>query len=809
MSAERPHPSAGDDAEKTLLRGPEGVVAPKQELFAGRYELQRLVGKGAMGTVYQARDTLVGDVIALKTLDLGQGAGADVLERFRREVRLARRISHPHVARMHDLGEDSGRSYLTMEFIEGSDLKGLLERERPLTPARAARITLAVCEGLAAAHAAGVVHRDLKPGNVLVETSGRVVLTDFGIARALVETATAHTQGLVGTPMYMAPEQVSGGTVDARTDLYAVGLMLYEMLTGERPFGGDSVLAVAMARLRQPPPDPRARVPGVPDVLAALVLRCAAREPEERLGSALEAAQVLRSWLSEAGEALDASTLAAPRSSHVSGHLATLVPGALATPSPASPQTLRGTSASGLGSQGVAILPLRFLGPADQAYLGDTLTDSLIDVLSRTRGLRVPGSGTTAHFRTERDPRTVGRELNVGFVVDGMVQSAGSQLRLSARLVEVATGTQLWSERFEEAADDLFELQDRLSQRVAEALRLELQIAAWSHTAPPELMALFRQALAQGLTAGFAPELTQEWIDTCVQQAPDFLPGLAHHALLSMRMLFLRAGDTGRDWTEEARASLARAERQAPEHAETLLARALLSGQEGDWRRAVLSARAALAAAPTFAAAMQYLGSLQCEAGRAEEGLMHLRRAYTLNPKLSVSLIEFARCSALRGRHEDYRWACERLAAFPAFRSAVFILRVRFAAWTSDREALLQCQRELEDESMAGAGFAARYAAVVLGKLDPSATVEATEALLARKPSPRFASLLCQLATEELCLSGHPDKALTYFFRAADNALIDLEWTDHCPALTRLRALPGFAEGRKKVRARVEAIWSA
>jgi serine/threonine-protein kinase len=403
----------------------------------------------------------------------------------------------------------------------------------------------------------------------------------------------------------------------------------------------------------------------------------------------------------------------------------------------------------------------------------------------------------------------VGRELNVGFVVDGMVQSAGTQLRLSARLVEVATGTQLWSERFEDSAEDPFELQDRLSQRVAEALRLELLIAAWSHAATPEVLTLFRQAVLQGTSPSFAPELTQEWIDTCVQQAPGFLPGLSHHALLSMRMLFMRSGDTGRNWVEEARASLTRAERQVPEHAETHLARALLAGQDGDWRKAVFSARAALAAAPTFAAAMQYLGALQCEAGRAEEGLVHLRRAYSLNPRLSISLIEFARCSALRGRMEDYRWACERLATFPSFRSALFLLRVRFAAWTNDREALLRWQRELEDESIAGAGHAARYAAVVLGKQDPSTTLEATDALLARKPSPRFAALLCQIATEELCLTGHADKALTYFLLAADNALIDLEWTDRCPVLTPLRALPGFSEGRKKVRARVEAIWSA
>jgi serine/threonine-protein kinase len=755
-----------------------------------------------MGTVYQARDTLVGDVVALKTLDLGQGSGPEALERFRREVRLARRISHPHVARMHDLGEDSGRSYLTMELIEGTDLKGLLDRERPLTPPRAARIALAVCEGLAAAHAAGVVHRDLKPGNVLVETGGRVVLTDFGIARALVDTATAHTQGLVGTPMYMAPEQVSGGAVDARTDLYSVGLMLYEMLTGERPFNGDSVLAVAMARLRQPPPDPRLRVPGVPEALAELVLRCTAREPEERPASALEVAQALRSWLSDAGEDLLPSATP-PLALQSSASTPTSGTG-LSTQ-----QTLRSTSTLGLKSQGVAILPLRFLGARDQEYLGDTLADSLIDVLSRTRGLRVPGSGTTARFRTERDPRTVGRELNVGFVVDGTLQGTGEQLRLSVRLVEVATGTQLWSKRFEDTSPDVLAMQDRLSQRVAEALRQELLIAAWSHTATPEALSLFRQAFVERYQPGASPDIPLELLESCLQQSPGFVPAMALHAILSLRRWFLKAVDPERDWAAEARTSMARAEQHAPELAETHLARALLAGQSGDWRKAVIAVRSALDAAPTFSEALQHLGSLQCEAGRADEGLPRLRQSYELNPNLGIAMFEVARCSALRGRMEEYQEAWAKLAAFSYFRIPSLMLRMRVAAWMSDRETLLQCKQAFHDELGAASLNGLRYATVVLGEQEPLANLPAIDAMLARALNPRFASLLCQLVTEQLCLTGHPDKALTYFLRAADNALIDLEWTDRCPALVSLRAHPGFSEGRKKVRARVEAIWSA
>jgi serine/threonine-protein kinase len=779
---------AGPSEGGTPLK-PEAASA---ELFAGRYAREKLVGRGGMGQVFRARDVLVGDVVALKLLELGKEAGADAIERFRREVRLARRITHPNVARMHDMGEHSGQHYLTMEFVQGEDLHALLSREGPLAPARAARITLAVCEGLAAAHAAGVVHRDLKPANVLVEKGGRVVLTDFGIARSLVDEAARQTQGLTGTPMYMAPEQLSGGVVDARTDLYAVGLMLYEMLTAAMPFSGTSPVAVALARLHQPPPDPRAKT-AVPDALAQLVLHCAAREPEARPTSASQLAEALRTWLATTttGEAATTGTF-----------LTTASAPTLSSPSLSSP------SLSLASQQGVAILPLRFQGSQEQQYLGDALTEALIDVLSRTRGLRVSSSGSTTRFRDEREPRTVGRELGVGFVVDGMVQSAGSQVRMSVRLVETAQGTQLWSGRFEDSSSDAFEMQDRLGHRVAESLRVELGLAAWRDTVPPEALALHRQSFAQSYAPGYSPDVALEGLDQCISLAPHFVPALALHALFSLRTWFVGTGDASRDWQALARESVARVARQAPHLAETQLVRGMLFAQDGDWRQAVLSARAALSAAPTFPLAMQFLGSLQCEAGRADEGLVHLRRAYDLDSRLGLSLFELARCHALRGKLEDSRWATERLTTFHAYRVPALLLRMRVSAWTGDLEGVRECKRALDDEHVPAALNGARYAAAVLGEVDPLTTLAPLDALLARPISPRFASLMCQLATEQLCLTGHLEKALVYFLRAAETALIDLEWTDRCPALAPLRSLPGFAEGRRQVRARVQAIWN-
>jgi serine/threonine-protein kinase len=795
-------PPGGADATVLTPSRPSSTEAATGhgELFAGRYELMGLVGKGGMGAVYRVRDTLVGDLVALKVLEVGTALAPEWLERFRREVRLARRVSHRHVARTFDLGEHAGRLYLTMEYVEGENLQVLLDREGALAPARAARIALALCEGLAAAHAAGVVHRDLKPANVLVEAGGRVVLTDFGIARAVAGEASSRTQGLVGTPMYMAPEQLESGDVDARADLYAMGLVLYHLLTGAPPFSGESAMAVAFARLRQPPPDPRAKA-AVPDALAELVLHCLCREREGRPEGALAVAAALRDWLVSVGEPVEVHAPPPPGG------------GTTGAPSlPVTPTGLRSTSRTPLraGEQLLAVLPLRFTGPREHEALGDGVSEALIDMLSRTRGLRVQSSGATQRFRQERDPRVAARELGVEFLVDGTVQSLGRTVRAVLRLVEGASGTQLWSGRFDESDEDLFALQDRLAQRMAEALRNELIILRYRDAAPPEVVAQYRQVLSQMRTLPRA--MTEEMVmplEQMLSVAPDFLPALAQHTVAALRAGFLRSSDSGRDWDVVVRDSLERALRRAPDLAETQLARALLAVQEGRWRDAVVALRDALEMAPAFAPALQVLGNLQCEAGRASEGMARLRLAYALEPGLALALIEVARCAAMRGEQDTYRWCLERLETQPQLGLPTLTLRMRVAAWTGALDEVRRCRDALREDPNPVAAYAATYCDVVLGEQDVDMAIGAMDGLLAMRINPRFASMLRQLATEQLCIRGAAERALPYLQRAADTSLIDLEWMDRCPVLAPLRPLPAFIEARRKVRARVEAIWSA
>ncbi|HEY0138938.1 MAG TPA: protein kinase, partial [Nannocystis sp.] len=739
------------------------------------------------------------------------------LEWFRREVRLARRITHPNVARTHDMGEQAGAHYITMEFIEGTTLHELLGedtqgpgRRQALALVQAVRIAAAVCDGLAAAHAAGVVHRDLKPANVLIERGGRVVLTDFGIARALSdEQAGARTQGVVGTPQYMAPEQLSGTPVDARADVYALGLMLFEMVTGALPFAGGTPLASALARLTERPPDPRTLRSGLPDALATLILECLATAPNDRPPTVMAVGERLRSWLVAEG-----ATLPGVQAPGESGSSNPITPPGTSRTLSRPQRPLVPMMQLTLTQRALAVLPFRHIGPAEQSYLGDALTDELIDVLSRTRGLRVLGSGATAKYRTDRDPRAVGADLGVDAVVDATVHSTATHLRVAVRLVEVASGTQLWSERFESGLEDLFEVQDRISRRIAEALRVELGSAASMGDVPAGAVELYLRGRRQLISFRIlGPDGAIDLLEQSLELAPDMQPALACYAIACTRAWFVppppdpRPSDL-RNWEAVAKESVARAVEHAPEQAETHLARAMLAMQLGEGREAVQALVKALDIAPTYAHAHQYLAQLQCEAGNAKEGIERARLAHDLEPSLLGALMDVARLQALRGDRE----ACERTLAIverdSPTRRMTTTFRVRLAAWSGDFDQVRRLTEEIQAEGLEGfASFVVGFAQAIAGLTPREGVDRMVASLIADARSPRFLTLMYQLCTEIYAALGAHQTALTYFLRAADCVLIDIEWADRCPLLAGLRALPEYVQGRQTVRRRVQAMW--
>jgi serine/threonine protein kinase len=758
----------------------DATLELRSDLFVGsrvadRYDVQALLGVGGMGSVYRVWDRAVDQVVALKLL--GGTAGPEDSEAPRREVRLARRVTHRNIARIHDLGEHGERRYLTMEYVEGSNLRDWLrERGRPEMPVLL-DIGSQIAAGLTAAHAAGVVHRDLKPANILIETGGRVVIADFGIAYAR-ESMQPHA--LVGTPAYMAPEQVLGGEIGAATDLYALGLILFELATGELPYVGATPLAIALARLEQQP-----AMHAVPELLVPLLEELLAREPERRLRHAGQLVERLRAL----AERRDDTEPSLGRDDTEPSLGESLAPRA----------------------RTIAVLPFRHRGPAEQHYVSEALGDELIDVLTTMRGLRVSASGATARFidsASQRDPRAVGQELGVELVVDATATLAGPQIRIAARLLEVVSGTQLWSERYDGTLTDVFELQDKLGKRIGEALRLEVEHLTHRQSASDAAIDLYLRArcLARDDTeAGLEQAIEQ--FERCLALAPGFRLALAGYAVTSVRRWFQS------DMSDPNRAAAAKqavdvARQQASSLAETHLAVAMYAVQLGEFREAGSALHQALQIAPTYAAAHDYLGRLQLEAGRPQRGLRHAELAFELNPSLFVGLLDLARYHALRGDRERFHHWWNKLLEICPHRHMARLQEVRIAVWFNDDEWRVRALARVSNTSDP------RFRGMVISGFENAALSEPEvrqtfEAGFANAGNPRFRAMISQFACEAAAWRGYDQLAMRCLNAAVDNVLVDLDWLEHCPLLERLRDLDEYAHARMVVAERADAIWAS
>ncbi|PRQ02552.1 Serine/threonine-protein kinase PknL [Enhygromyxa salina] len=832
----------------------DGATPAVGKLFADRYEIEALLGRGGMGSVYRALDREVGEVVALKTLDI-YAADDKAVERFRREVRLARRVTHRNTARTYDLGEHGGLRFLTMEYVEGHSLRAwLARRPRPLA---AVEVTLQVAAGLQAAHEAGVIHRDLKPSNIMIEASGRVVITDFGIARTSEAEGQSQTGGVLGTPAYMAPEQVEGKPVDPRTDVYALALILVEMLTGKLPFSGGNVFAVAMARLN--PELPELRASGrIPEPLIGPIERALCRDPEGRFRSAAAFARALErvrellgdqtlagaelggwqdadDWAPASDPAETLASLAESGVGELGGGDAAEAPTqhSIAEDSP-----LRSSSATQLtatsertglrlpmpttsagprtGARALAVLPFRYRGPADSDFIADALLDELTDVLSMTRGLKVTSSGATARLTSagDRDPRSLGTELGVELVVDGTIQLAGERLRIAARMLDVDSGFQLWNERFDGQLEDVFELQDKMGKRIAEALRVELEIFEHRELADVEAIESYlraRQAKIKWRLRG--PDGAVTHYRAVLERAPGFKPAMAGLALACMRAWFMPEDerDADIDWAGVAKAAVEHAMAEAPNFAETQIAAASWAVQGGFYREAAAHLREALRIAPTSALAHEYLGRLQTEAAHPELGISHLELALSLDPGLHWCLADLARYKALRGDYDGYTELMDQLLTQTERHHATAqLMQMRVGAWRRDaarvREALAQLDPDSSDE---GARTIRQYGPPLLGPYDPEALEQEHAMMLSVVKNGRLRTFMHQLFAEQAAFHGDRERAVAHLHEAGQLVLVDLDWLDNCPLFDDLRHDPRFVTLRAKVRARCEQIWAA
>ncbi|NTV81038.1 MAG: protein kinase, partial [Candidatus Aminicenantes bacterium] len=303
-----PLPGVGEALRtRTLENTAEGLK--RGTVFAGRYEIIEELGRGGMGRVYRAEDRKVKEEVALKLIKPEIAADKKVIERFTNELRTARKIGHRNVGRMYDIGEDGGSHYITMEYVSGQDLKGLIRQSKRLSVNTALSIAKEVCEGLAEAHRLGIVHRDLKPSNIMIDREGTARIMDFGIARTVKGSGLTGAGVMIGTPEYMSPEQVEAKDVDQRSDIYSLGIILYEMLTGMPPFEADSPFAVGIKQKSEIPKDPRGVNPQVPADLSEVILKCLEKGKQDRYQTAAH----LKSELERVEQGLPKTDLAPAR----------------------------------------------------------------------------------------------------------------------------------------------------------------------------------------------------------------------------------------------------------------------------------------------------------------------------------------------------------------------------------------------------------------------------------------------------------------------------------------------------------------
>jgi serine/threonine-protein kinase len=421
------------------------------------YRIIGEIGAGGMGVVYRAQDVRLGRAVALKVLSPRLAADPTARRRFEHEARAASSLDHPNICALYDVGETpEGGLFLALAFCEGETLRQELERG-PLETRRALAIALQIADGLGEAHAKAIVHRDIKPANVMLRPDGVVKILDFGVARVELDAALTGPSDTVGSPAYMAPEQILNAGIGPAADLWALGVVLFEMLTGRRPFEG-GIHAVLTKVLRVPAPSLLALRPDLDPALGRLVARTLAKDPQARHRSTRELADELRSIAPDTAERSFAASVA--RSAATSAHAAG-----------ASAPAASSTHATALPTSNLAVLPFSDLSPGgDQAWFCDGLAEELITALSAVRGLRVASRASTLELRQD-DPRTIGRKLRVETLLTGSVRRSGDRLRITTQLVRAQDGSVLASSRYDRDLEDIFAVQDAIASSVVETVK--------------------------------------------------------------------------------------------------------------------------------------------------------------------------------------------------------------------------------------------------------------------------------------------------------------------------------------------------
>jgi adenylate cyclase len=649
----------------------------------GSYEIIAPLGVGGMGEVLRARDKRLGRDIALKVLP-EQIASSESLARFEREARIVASLNHPNIVTLHSIEETDGTRFITMELVDGRSLAELIT-PGGLPLAQVLDLTIPLAEALAAAHEKGIVHRDLKPTNVMVTHEGRVKVLDFGVAKLMTAGEGADLTGTMASPLsragevlgtvpYMAPEQVFGDPVDARTDIFSLGIVVFELVTGQRPFGGESLWEAAAAIMRETPSALSSLRADVPADLDRIVRRCLEKQPGDRFQSARELANELRGLKSSLD---DGATSAATR------------------------------ALEGLAS--IAVLPFENLsGDPEQEYFADGIVEEIITGLSRIKWLLVISRNSTFIYKGKPiDVKAVGRNLGVRYVLQGSVRRSGNHVRVTARLIETETAANVWADKYDATLGDIFALQDELTMSVIGAVEPTLRKAEVERVRrkrPDSLGAydLFLRALPFAATA--MPEGADKallLLEEAIRLEPNYA---AVHGLIAWchEQRYLRGGfpaDARQAGLTHAHAAIATGSDDAMALAMGGFSVAVL---ERDYHVALDAIDRSIALSPSSALAYGFSSIIRAWIGEDSRAIEHARigiRLSPYDPLVHVPYIGLAYSNFFTGNFVEAANAASRAAAanprfsVPRYLHTAALVRLdRLDEAKVQAEALLQLQ---------------------------------------------------------------------------------------------------------------------
>jgi serine/threonine protein kinase len=633
----------------------ETMETPKEELttgstFAGRYQIIEELGKGGMGKVYKAYDTKIKEKIALKLIKPEIAKDKKTIERFSNELRFARKIRHKNVCGMFDLGEEKGTHYITMEFVPGEDLRSSIRRFGQLPIGKSISIATQICEGLTEAHRLGVVHRDLKSNNIMIDKDGNVRIMDFGIARSLEAKGITGSGVMIGTPEYMSPEQVEGKEVDQRSDIYSLGVILYEMVTGRVPFEGNTPFTIGMKHKGEIPQNPKELNAQIPDDLNRVILRCLEKDREKRYQNVGE----VHSELVNIEKGIPTTERVVPKRKPLTSKEITVTFGLRKLLLPF--LIFIGIAIIGvviwmllpkkrvvpldLSKPSIAVLPFEDLSPQkDQEFFCDGFAESLINALTKIKDLRVPARASSFSFKeAERNISEIGNELNVSSVLEGSVQKAGNKIRITVQLINVHDSSLVWSEQYDRNIEDVFSIQDEITLEIVKKLKLDLigeekKNLTKRYTDKIEAYNLYLRARFhwnKRTEEGF--ELTIQYLQEAIEKDPlyalaysgiaDTYNVLGWYSHLSPYEAFPKAKDAALKALEiddnlaEAHASLA----------------AYYLWHDWDWQYAEREFKRSIELNPGYATAHHWYADCLTIMERSDEAIAEMKRAHELDP---------------------------------------------------------------------------------------------------------------------------------------------------------------------------------